>query len=239
MNDDLIRLSDLMPEYARCHEVSFQEAAYYLHELIESLFREYSLKRGKPLPEKIWCVGGAKFSQRPSKGYELDFGVLRKYFKALVDSPEVGSPLISCFNRTDSDYTSIPPSVVYFSKSALVEWIQAAGIEPPAFILGGNAGGCPEEAEDADHFTEKELVSIRGIVSGLIQLIKEVNNAHALPAQDDEARKRAENIMRTASWLNSSRKNFNQYPVIISLAEAAGVDLRRDWKTLKRYAEDQ
>ena len=239
MNDDLIRLSDLMPEYARYYEVSFQEAAYDLHELIENLFREYYLKRGQPLPEQIWCVGGAKLSQRSNKGYELCFGGLRKYFKTLVDSPEVVSPLISCFSRTDGDYTSIPPGAVHFSKSALVEWIQAAGIEPPASILGGNAGGCAEEAEDADEFTEKELVSIRGIVSGLIQLIKEVNNAHSLPAQDDEARKRAENIIRTASWLNSSRKNFNQYPVIIALAESAGVDLRRDWKTLKRYAEDQ
>lgn len=239
MNDDLIRLSDLVPEYARYYEVSFQEAAYNLHELIEQLFREYTLKRGKPLPEQIWCVGGAKSSQRSSKGYELDFGGLKNYFKALFDSHEASNPHINCFSRTDSDYTSIPPSVVHFYKAALVEWIQAADIEPPAFILDGNAGDCSTDSEDTDEFNEKELVSIRRIISDLIELIIEVNNAHTAPTLDDEERKRAENIIRVASWLNSSRKNFNPYPVVISLADVAGVEMRKSWKTLKWYAEDQ
>lgn len=239
MNDDLIRLSDLVPEYACYYELSFQEAAYDLHELIEKLFNEYAMKRGKPLPEQIWCVRGTKSALRSNKGYELDFGALQKYFKALADSPEAGNPLISCFSRTESDYTNIPPSIIHFYKSALSEWIKAAGIEPPVFILGSNAGDCSKDSEDTDEFSEKELISIRQIVSGLIQLIKEVHNAHSAPALDNDARKRAEEIIRVASRLNSSRTNFNQYSVVIQLAEAAEVEMRKSWKTLKAYAEGQ
>lgn len=239
MNDDLIRLSDFVPEYARYHEVSFLDAAYDLHELIENLFREYALVRGKPLSEKIWCVGGAKSSQRSNNGYELDFDVLRKYFKALVESPEASSQFISCFSRKESDYTKIPAGVVWFNRSALVEWIESVGIEPPAFLLSSKAQECSEGVEEDSVFQEKELVSIRKIVSGLIDLIREVHNAHSESSLDDIARKRAESIIRVASRLNSTRTNFDRYPVIVSLAETAGVDMRKSPKTIKWYAEDQ
>ncbi|WP_339410227.1 hypothetical protein [Pseudomonas sp. EA_35y_Pfl2_R5] len=238
MNDDLIRLSDLVPEYVRYHEVSIQEAAYDLHELIENLYRECAVRLGTSMPDNVFWVGGVKSSQRSKKGYELDFGGLRKFFKALVDSPEAGSPLFNCFCRAENDYTSIPAGVVYLSKSALVEWVMAAGLEPPDFILDGNAEECSGGSEELGGFKGKELVSIRMIVSGLIELIREVHNAHAEPALDDKARKRAENIIRSASRLNNSRKNFNPYPDIVSLAEVAGVDMRKP-KTLEFYAEGQ
>lgn len=238
MNDELIRLSDLVPEYARYHEVSTQEAAYDLNELIEELYREYAVRLGRSMPDNIFWVGGAKSSKRSSKGYELDFGGLRRYFKSLVDSPETGSPLFNCFCRAERDYASIPAGVVYFSKSALVEWILSAGIEPPDFILGGNEGECIEGSEETDELIEKEWVSIRKIISGLIELIREVHNSHAEPALGEEARKRAETIIRRASRLNPVRKNFDPYPVIISLAEVAGVDMPKSPKTLKRYAEE-
>lgn len=238
MNDDQIRLSDLVAEYVRHHEVSTQEAAYDLHELIENLYRECAARLGSSMPDHVFWVGEAKSSQRSKKGYELDFGGLRKFFKALIDSPEGGSPLLNCFCRAENDYTSIPAGVVYLSKSALVEWVMASGLEPPDFILGGNTEECLGDSEDPTGFKGKELVSIRMIVSGLIELIREVHNAHTEPASDDKARKRAENIIRCASRLNNPRKNYNLYPDIISLAEVAGVDMRKP-KTLKWYAEDQ
>lgn len=239
MNDDLIRLSDFVPEYAHYHEVSILDAAYDLHKLIENLFREYVLVRGKALPEQIWCVGGAKCSQRSNNGYELDFGALRKYFKDLVESPEASSQFISCFSRTDSNYAKIPAGVVFFYRSTFAEWIDAVGIEPPNFLLSSKAPECSEGVEEDSVFQEKELVSIRMIVSGLIDLIREVNNAHAENPLDNIARKRAEDIIRVASRLNSTRTNFDRYPVIISLAETAGVDMRKSPKTIKWYAEDQ
>lgn len=45
MNDDFMRLSDLVPAYVRCYKVSPQEAAYALHELIEELYVEYGVNR--------------------------------------------------------------------------------------------------------------------------------------------------------------------------------------------------
>lgn len=239
MNADLIRLSDLVPEYARYYEVSFQEAAYDLHELIEDLFREYAVRRGKFMPEHIFWVGGAKSSKRSTKGYELDFGGLRKYFKALVESPEAGNPLLNCFCRAESDYTNIPAGVIYLSRAALVEWILAAGIEPPDFILGGDTGKCIKGNDETDGFRAKELVFISSVISGLIDLIKEVHKAHTEPTLDDKARKRAEAIIRGASRLNSTRKNFDLPSAIKSLAEDAGVDMPRSPKTLKKYMGDQ
>lgn len=48
MNDDLMRLSDLVPAYVRCYKVSTQEAGYALHELIEELYVEYGVNQWLP-----------------------------------------------------------------------------------------------------------------------------------------------------------------------------------------------
>ncbi len=239
MNYDLIRLSDLVPEYVRYHKVSFREAAYDLHELIEDLYREYTMRRGKLMPDHICWVGGAKSSHRSAKNYELDLGDLRKYFKALVDSPAVDNPLFNCFCRSERDYTNIPAEVVYLSREALVEWILAAGIDSADFILAGDARKRINKNEKTDGFQAKELASISLIISGLINLIREVNKAHADPSLDESTRRRAEAIKRSASRLNSTRKNFDLPSAITSLAEDAGVDMPRSPKTLKRYMGGQ
>jgi hypothetical protein len=119
MSADMIRLSDIVPEYTRYYEVSPQEAAHDLYEMIEILFREYAGRQGRLLPEHVFWVGGARTSQPSSKGYELDFGGLRKYFKALAVSNGAESSLLDCFCRADSDYTSIPARVVYSSRDGL------------------------------------------------------------------------------------------------------------------------
>lgn len=49
MNNDLMRLSDLVPTYSRLCKVSNQEAAYALHELIEELYVEYGVNRFRPI----------------------------------------------------------------------------------------------------------------------------------------------------------------------------------------------
>lgn len=237
MNSDLIRLSDLVSECVRYYQITPQEAAYELHEVIESLYREYAVRRGKMLPENLFWVGRVRSCQRSSKGYEIDFGSLRKYFSDRVDSPENVNVLLNCFCRAENDYENVPAGVIYLSKAALAEWIAAAGIEPPGFILGVSVDGYSRGGDQGDELKTIELNNIGKIISGLIGLVKAVHNAHSEPSVNIEAKRRAENIIKAASRLNSDRKNFCPYPVILSLAEEAGIDMVKDFRTLERYAK--
>ncbi|BBN52735.1 hypothetical protein TRE132_08600 [Pseudomonas chlororaphis subsp. aurantiaca] len=237
MSADLIRLSDLAPKFASYHGVGLREAAYSLQELINDVYCIRVMLRGESLPEHVFWVGGAMSPERSIKGYELDFGGLQKYFKALIDSPEIVNPLVHCFCRAERDYADIPASVVYLSKSALSEWVLTAGIEPPEFILGLWADEHAKKNDKGGELKTKELNAIGKIVSGLIELVKEVHNAHAESAMGDEANRRAERIIKAASRLNSDRKNFCPYMAIISLADDAGIDMVKDHRTLERYAK--
>ena len=84
MNDDVIRLSDLVPKYARHYKVSPQEAAYALHELIVGLYSEYHVKRVEMVvPDHIFWVGRVGGSQRSSKSYKLFFNGLIEYLSLI------------------------------------------------------------------------------------------------------------------------------------------------------------
>ncbi|PXX58927.1 protein of unknown function [Pseudomonas sp. LAMO17WK12:I10] len=117
------------------------------------------------------------------------------------------------------------------------EWVLTAGIEPPEFILGLWADEHAKKNDKGGELKTKELNAIGKIVSGLIELVKEVHNAHAESAMGDEANRRAERIIKAASRLNSDRKNFCPYMAIISLADDAGIDMVKDHRTLERYAK--
>lgn len=237
MSADLIRLSDFVPEYARYYEVSPQEAAHDLYEIIESLFQEYAVRQGKLLPENVFWVGGARTSQPSSKGYELDFGGLRKYFKALAGSSGAEVSLLDCFCRADSDYTSIPARIVYSSRASLFECIVRAGIESPNFILGIDGLEEGGRRNSVEGLQAKELGYISKIISGLVNLVFEVDKAHSEQQLDKAGRERADKIKREASKLRNERKNFDLPKAILSLAEEAGVEMCKDARTFRRYME--
>ena len=46
MNDDVMRLLDLVKEWAICYEVDEQDVAHDLHELIKELYLEYGVRQG-------------------------------------------------------------------------------------------------------------------------------------------------------------------------------------------------
>lgn len=165
------------------------------------------------------------------------FQLLSKYFYDLFDSPaEIDKSLVNCYCEDDQQSKNIPASFVFFSKAALSKWIVDAGIEVPDFLLVGIAGreGNGEQSE----FKTKELNSISLIVNGLISLIKEVDKAHAEQPLDDAARRRASSIKHRASKLRSSRKNFDLGSAVLSLADAAEIDMPKTQKTLRKYMGD-
>lgn len=238
MNDDFMRLSDLVPAYVRCYKVSPQEAAYALHELIEELYVEYGVNRWRPnAVNNFFWVGKAGSAKRSPRSYVFYFQLLSKYFYDLFDSPaEIDKSLVNCYCEDDQQSKNIPASFVFFSKAALSKWIVDAGIEVPDFLLVGIAGreGNGEQSE----FKTKELNSISLIVNGLISLIKEVDKAHAEQPLDDAARRRASSIKHRASKLRSSRKNFDLGSAVLSLADAAEIDMPKTQKTLRKYMGD-
>lgn len=237
MTADVIRLTDLVPEYARYYEISAQEAAHDLCEIIEDSFQEYSSRQGKLLAGHVFWVGGARTSQPSRKGYEIDFGGLRKYFKLMAVSSDSDGSLLDCFCRAENDYTSVPARIVYSTRSSLFDWLVGAGIESPDFVLGTYGLEDGKRIDAVEGLQAKELAYVSKIISGLISLIIEVDKAHAEQQYDQANRERADIIKRGVSRLTNERRNFDLPKAVLSLAEDAGVDMCRDARTFRRYME--
>ncbi|MBF8164578.1 hypothetical protein IVE04_25765 [Pseudomonas mendocina] len=239
MSSDVKRLSDLVPNYARYYMVSHQEAAYALHELIQELSVEYvDVREDRLSLGKVFWVGRVGESKRSARFYNLSFDGLGKYFDSFINPlSEVDNSLVGCFCASEAELKRIPASVIYFSRKALGELILSARLEVPAFILSDEVLQAEENQGDAG-FKQKEQNYISLIINGLFEIIKEVDKAHTEQFLDEESKRRAETIKRRAMGLRSARKNFNPCPAILSLAEAAGVDMPNSPKTLRKYMGD-
>lgn len=242
MNDDVMRLSDLVPQYASGYKVSPQEAAYTLHELIVDLYSEYHVKRDQMvIPDHILWVGRAGTSQRPAKTYKLFFNGLIEYLNNLCNPPfDANSSLVRCYCVSDRDPKDVPAGIVYLSRAALNQWILDAGIEPPELLLSSNAGETTKKDKKGSELNEQERGTISKIMNGLVDLVKEVDKAHRELPVDYNSKRRADKIKSHASLLNNPpRKNFDVYSALIRLAEDAGVDMPADHQTLRRYMRAQ
>lgn len=239
MSNDVMRLSDLVPEYASYYKVSPQIAAHALHELAEELNSEHSDVRGNSLLlNEVFWVGRAGSSQRSIRSYSLYFQQLSKYFYDFYNTPHgTDNEVLNCYSRGDEQFKNIPASAVYFSRAALEKWLIDAEIEVPGFLSEGNSRRRAEDDERKE-FQTKELNSISLITSGLISLIKEVDKAHTEQPIDEAAMRRSDTIKRRALKLRSSRKSFDMGLAILALADAAGVAMPKTQKTLRKYMGD-
>ncbi|MCI1025376.1 hypothetical protein HWD96_24455 [Pseudomonas putida] len=238
MSDDLMRLSDLTPIYARFYKVSPHEAAYALYELIERLNSEYGVNRCIPHAVNIvfWvgCLGSPKRSPRTHVIY---FQELSKYFYDLFCSPHKDDKnTLSCYCEEAQQSLNVPASVVYFSRSTLYEWILKAGFEAPDFLLGASLIGKSNKGKRGGELNEQELGTIIKIVNGLVDVVKAVDKAHRESPADYDSKARLNNIKRYAYMLsNPPRKNFDICSTLISLSEEAGVDMPSYHGTLRKY----
>ena len=82
------------------------------------------------------------------------------------------------------------------------------------------------------------MASIGQIISGLVDLIKEVDRAHTEQPVDDKARMRADTIKLRAARLHDSSSIYNLCTTILNLADAAEADMPRSHKTLEKYMDD-
>lgn len=232
MTDELIRLCDLLPMYSNYHGVSLPEAAFGLYELMDEAFLAYLGRSEELLPERLFWVGRVGSSEPSARGYVLGHEGLLKYFKGLCDSSD-GIQSINCFCHAEYEYTNVPASIVYSSKEALSEWLKNAGVSDHPFVL--DAGANSREYGGSGAVSSKELNSISLIVNGLVELIKEVDKAHTVQGLDAAAQMRADAIKRRALGVRSVRKNFNPCMAILSLADAAQVEMPKSHKTLGKF----
>lgn len=232
MTDELIRLCDLLPMYSNYHGVSLPEAAFGLHELMDEAFLAYLGRGEELLPERLFWVGGVSSSKRSVRGYVLGHEGLIKYFKALSE-PSGSTQFINCFCHAEYDYVNVPASIVYSSKTALSEWLKNAGVSDFSFVL--DVGVSSKECGSSSVISSKELNSISLIINGLVELIKEVDKAHTVQGIDAAAQIRADAIKRRALGVRSVRKNFNPCMAILSLADAAQVEMPKSHKTLGKF----
>lgn len=232
MNDGLIRLSQFVPEHSSYHGFDSQTAAYDLQELLEALRTNYFVSSGGSLPEHVCWVGGATSSRRSSKHHMIDFESLSHYFETWARSSTAGESSLRCFCKTENEYRVIPAGTIYFSRNAMAEWILAASAECPGFLISEESEQSLRTADEIEAFKGKELVSIRGLARGLIDIIVAVDRAHrGLP---DKAKAAA--ILRAASQLNPNEKTSKWHAALTELADTAEIeDFRGNRKTLQKY----
>ncbi|SFP60221.1 hypothetical protein [Pseudomonas borbori] len=238
MNDDVMRIPDLVKECARYYEVDDQEAAHTLHELIKELSLEYSVRQGKvALPSHIFWVGRVDGPQQSIRTYKLFFEGLVEYLDLLSDPlSSVEKYSIRSYCESDSSAKNIPVNLIYLSRIALGEWALNAGIEPPTYILEGSSAKRAKKNEEEPTLKENELATVSRITNGLFDLIKAIDKSHSEVPLTKQDKDRLREIKRGLALLNNPpRTNFDRYSTVILLAKDAGVEMRCDPKTLRRY----
>lgn len=236
MNNEM-RLPELVSGFARHYGVEIPDAAHSLHELVGELYQEYYVRQSKvALPEQVFWVGRVDSSRRSVREYTIFFHGLISYLSGLYDVvPVEGYDLIRSYCQNDQDAKDIPVNLVYVSRSAFAEWIKAAGIEVPDYLLVNDLNIYSKETEGKNILQGKGLNSIGLIINGLASLIREVDRAHSEQPVDDRAAKRFELIRRRAAGLSSSRKRFDLCSAILALADAADIEMPKSHKTLRKY----
>lgn len=237
VSDDSMRLSDLAPMYARFYKVSPQEAAYALYELIERLYIEYGVNRFSPCSvNNIFWVGSVGNYKRSARTHVIYFQELSRYFYNIFCSPPRNdNSNLDCYCEDVRQSISVPASVVYFSRSALSEWILNAGFESPDFIVSDKSTEKRNKA-GGDEFSQQELGSIIKVMKGLLEVVKAVDKAHREPPSDYDGVRRANKIKSYAYMFNNPpRENFDVCSHLILLAEEAGIDMLSCHKTFRKY----
>lgn len=239
MTNDVMCLSDLVPEYARFYKVNNQKAAHALHELFEELHIKYgeTLENRLSLNNIFW-VGGVKPSERKTRPYRLYFQLVSNYLYAAYNSaPRIDNGLINCYSETDEQFKNIPASSIYFSRNTLADLIQTVSSEPSEFLFSKNfeVSSYEPSNEDIKAFKGKELVSIQGLTRGLIEMIIEVDRAHR--GLSNKTNPRA--ILLAASQLDLCDKPSKWRAALTDLAAAVEVeDFRDNRRTLVKYVGD-
>lgn len=131
MSEDTIRLSDLVPMHGQLIGLGpdLKAAAYDLHKTVQRLSDYYYVAKGPDVPSKICWLGSVSNSQPSNQRHQIDLGMLNRYFSNWASATPPIGPDFDC--RIEGGFERVPASAIYLSRAALIDWLEAAGIEPP------------------------------------------------------------------------------------------------------------
>lgn len=235
---DEVRLPELVSEYAKYYGVDVPDAAYALHELIGELHQEYKAQGRFALPSNVFWVGRVDSPRHSIRKYRLFFEGILNYLDSLYDSvSKERLDLVTTYSESCRDTRDVPVGLIFLSKRTLTECFEQAGIEVPKYFLVDAASAKVDVNNEGKASRTKEMASISKIISGLVDLIKEVDKAHTEQPVDDKARMRADTIKLRAARLHDSSSAYNLCTTILYLADAAEADMPRSHKTLEKYMD--
>lgn len=226
MPKNAIRLSEIVPAHASFLGVSLKEAAYDLYEKFQLLkFCSY-VPLSPLIPGDICWLGGVASDQKSARKHEIEFSALERYFNDWeTDSPQSESGFECYF---DVSFERVPASAIYFSRSALAGWFDAAEIGRPDFLV------CEWPSVNANKHSrqpskdKRELKTARKIISAAYELLHTVSQ-------------RGSALRDNAARLNIHASPGLKAKALKELTDLAGINLKLNEKTIAKFfpSEDE
>lgn len=222
MPEDTIRLSDLVPMHGQSIGLGadLKAAAYDLHETVQRLSDYYYVAKGPDVPSKICWLGSVSNSQRSTRRHQIDFGMLNRYLSNWATAPTTIGPDFECL--IEGDIEQVPASVIYLSRAALIDWLEAAHITPPQLLISPPATSESKTKTPRTALDQREMNSVKLLLQTAFELI------HAASERNSPLGRRAEKLDPDASP-GLKAKTF------LELANLAGIDMRFNVKTISKY----
>lgn len=226
MTEDPIRLSDFVPLHAQSLGLDLEAAAYDLHEVVQRLADYYYVPNGPVVPAKICWLGSIARAQQSTRKHLIDFGMLNRYFNNWAAAPASSGPEFECL--IEEDFAQVPASAIYLSRAALIDWLEAAEITPPQFLLAQPATGVSKANTPRAALDQREMNSVKLLLHTAFELL------HAVSQRNSPLRGNAEKLDPDASP-GLKAKAFKE------LANLAGIDMTFNVKTISKYfpSEDE
>lgn len=228
MPEDTIRLSDLVPMHAQSLGLGadLKAAAYDLHQTVQRLSDYYYVKNGPDVPSKICWLGSVSNSQPSNQRHQIDLGMLNRYFSNWASATPPIGPDFDC--RIEGGFERVPASAIYLSRAALIDWLEAAGIEPPQALLSPLTTSTSKVKAPRTALEQREMNSVKLLLNTAFELL------HAVSQNGSPLRATAAKMDLNASH-GLKAKAFSE------LANMAGIDMKLNVKTISRYfpSEDE
>lgn len=238
MSDDVVRLSELVSEYSRYYGTDQKEAAHAFKELIDGVWSCRGQGGVYEMPlDKVFWVARPEATEENARSYRFHFEALSQYFQGFFSpASELSPSCIICYSELDKKFKEVPANVVRVSLGNLSKMAMDARIHPPEFISKGSVIGRSLVDSGGSALKTLELESIRKIMVGMVQLIREVDRAYTVQPVNYDEKRRFDSIKLHASRLNNpTRKNMDMYRELIEFAEDAGLEFVKDRQTLRGY----
>lgn len=235
--NDVVKLSELIFGNTYGSKLDFEESVYDLYELAKGLRAYYEQLGRVMLPANVLWVGGGDSPIKSVRNYKVSYAGLENYLNNLCGPvSESGCDFIPSYCETDATVRDVPVNLIYVSLSELEKLILEAGVKHWAPVSKAKMIVSVQAKTSGEELRQIELNKVSVIINGLISLVKEVGKAYSDNHLGDVEKRRADSIKSTVRNINkATRKDFDICNALKLLADDAGVDMRVDLQTFKKY----